>query len=221
MHDDIDTKSEIAFGNNNQYGLDDFSNRVNVPNDKEIWKSNALEVCSTDYPIQSQMRWDSIPSDNNEDLFRGILYDYTGDFSDNVGQGIMFGIAPTRFNKKSNLVVGSNITPTASYRGVYKKDGYHEAHICVGLPENQRLDDRGVNKVIIASGKKIEVAAPIKLYNVTKSVKGMKELEPEIGMLAYTITEHDKEARLLFYTGHAWKQVKLSDTVDLEEEHEE
>ena len=213
MHDKIDTKSEITFGNNNEYGLADFNTRVTEEIDTAIWTDSALEIYSTDYPINSHMRWDGIPSHNNEDLFRGILYDYTGEFNDEVGQGIMFGISPHRHNEESN------VKQTASYRGVYKKDGYHEAHICVGLPNP--IDERGVNKVIKASGKKIEVSSPIKLHNVTETVVGMKELEPEIGMLAYTVTEHDREARLLFYTGHVWKQVKLGNTIDLEKEHEE
>jgi len=219
MQDDIDIKSDIPHvGDDGVYRVPPFNTRVLVSDDSnEKWKGKKYEVFSIDYPIHSHMRWDDMPSNNNEDLFRGILYDYTNNFHDDVGQGIMFGISADLWN--------TNIIHTASYRGVYKKDNYHEAHICVGKVDP--LDARGVDVVIRASAKNIKVTSPIQLHNLEDDGGYANNFqfttEPKTGMIAYAQreTEEPEEARMLFYTGSKWREVVLGDTIDLEQEHEE
>ena len=99
----------------------------------------------------------------------------------------------------------TNIIHTASYRGVYKKDNYHEAHICVGKVDP--LDARGVDVVIRASAKNIKVTSPIQLHNLEDDGGYANNFqfttEPKTGMIAYAQreTEEPEEARMLFYTG--------------------
>jgi hypothetical protein len=119
------------------------ASRIHVDKDVEEWADQDLSILSVDYPINSYMRWDRIPSNNNEDLFRGILCDYSAleeGYQDRIGQGIMFGV---------NHAWRTMTYPihTASYRGVYRTSGTHEAHICVGVDDK---DERAIKVIVNA-----------------------------------------------------------------------
>ena len=185
--------------------LEYFKSKVIINDDVDLFSRKVLHVHSIDYPIRSHMRWDAIESNNNEDLFRGILYDYVGDFQDKVGQGIMFGLS----SKYSNH---SDFIHTASYRGVYRKDNFHEAHIVVGNPVAE--NNRDIRNVITASLKRIEVASPIVLPNLTKGHKALSRITPEVGMLAYVELADEDKATLVFYDGDDWRIVELGRKVN-------
>jgi len=153
------------------------------------------------YPVASHIRWDNIPSNNNEDLFCGVLYDYSAIdnmFADNVGQNITFGVS-------TNL--DGNVTTTASYRGVYRSNGLHEAHICVG--DNQ-IDSRKVNVAIKANKEEVTITVPLTLEG-----RYAAELpkNPVAGMLVH-LQECEKFKCLLVYTGETWKKVLLGELND-------
>ncbi len=175
------------------------SKRIQIDKDVEQWADKDFSKLSMDYPINSYMRWDRIPSNNNEDLFRGILCDYSAlkeGFQDRIGQGIMFGV---------NHAWRTTTKPihTASYRGVYRKSGKHEAHICVGIA-NQ--DERAIKVVINASTEKVHVKSPLMLDNIY----GKDNINAQPGSLA-TYYEDNQHAKLLFYTGTSWKEVQLGE----------
>lgn len=174
-------------------------NRILVDKDIEEWAEQDFAKLSMDYPINAYMRWDKIPSNNNEDLFRGILCDYSAleeGFQDRIGQGIMFGV---------NNAWKTMTKPihTASYRGVYRTSGTHEAHICVGIKDE---DERAVKVVVNANAERVKVSTPIELDNIY----GKSDINAQPGSLA-TYYEDNQPAKLLFYTGTSWKEVQLGE----------
>jgi len=182
-----------------------WKDRLFVDKHLEVWSRTTFEIYSMNYPINSNMRWDRIGSDNNEDLFRGILCDYSAlkeGYQDHIGQGIMFGV--------DTDLPGNNIpTHTASYRGIYRTSGKHEAHIVVGVDPT---DERAVKVIINASTKRVKLSSPIVLSNIWDK----QEIDPLPGTLAmyhqpYGNNEEEKQAKLLFYNGADWKEVQLGE----------
>lgn len=173
--------------------------RIHVDKDVEDFCDKNFTKLSMDYPINAYMRWDKIPSNNNEDLFRGILCDYSAleeGFQDRIGQGIMFGVNHAWRTKTKPI-------HTASYRGVYRTSGTHEAHICVGVADK---DERAIKVVINASAERVQVSTPITLDNLY----GKDNINAPAGSLA-AYYEDEQPAKLLFYTGTSWKEVQLGE----------
>jgi len=182
--------------------------RLCVDKDLNVWSRTKFEIHSMVYPIHSNMRWDRIGSKNNEDLFRGILCDYSAleeGFKDCIGQGIMFGI--------STDMMHNQLKHTASYRGVYRQSGEHEAHICVGVDDK---DERAIKVVVNASTKRVKINSPVVLDNVWEK----QEIDPLPGTLAmyhqpygvdWSKYDDTKRAKLLFYDGYDWKEVQLGE----------
>jgi hypothetical protein len=175
------------------------ASRIHVDKDVEEWADQDLSILSVDYPINSYMRWDRIPSNNNEDLFRGILCDYSAleeGYQDRIGQGIMFGV---------NHAWRTMTYPihTASYRGVYRTSGTHEAHICVGVDDK---DERAIKVIVNANTERVKVSSPIMLDNLY----GKDNINAQPGSLA-TYYEDNQPAKLLFYTGTSWNEVQLGE----------
>lgn len=192
--------------------LNQWKHRLLVDRDIEKWTNNDLQLRSMYYPLLSSIRWDSIPSTNNEDLFRGVLCDYSAldnGFEDNIGQAIFFGV--------STGIQSAPVIHTASYRGVYRTSGKHEAHIVVGTEE---YGEREVEKIVVASTEKIQVHSPLQLDNIAhqngKRRNKILEKQTEAGTLAYFYPKDSKEpAKLVFYDGEQWKSVKL-ENLDVE-----
>ena len=181
------------------------------PVDIEKFENHKTDFSSFDYPLQTNMRWDKIPSENNEDLFRGILHDYSainGNFEDNVGQQIYFGISNSLEvdNEKSITVT------TAAFRGVYRTSKYHEAQLVVGTPKS--LNDRDVKVVVNASAKQVDINAPVRLHNIYNADK--MDHSVGAGTLASYMEVNSTRAKLLFFDGERWKEVLLRD-LDYEE----
>ena len=176
------------------------------PVDIEKFENHKTDFNSFDYPLQTNMRWDKIPSENNEDLFRGILHDYSainGNFEDNVGQQIYFGISNSLEvdNEKSITVT------TAAFRGVYRTSKYHEAQLVVGTPKS--FNDRDVKVVVNASAKQVDINAPVRLHNIYNADK--MDHSVGAGTLASYMEVNSTRAKLLFFDGERWKEVLLRD----------
>lgn len=176
------------------------------PVDIEKFENHKTDFSSFDYPLQTNMRWDKIPSENNEDLFRGILHDYSainGNFEDNVGQQIYFGISNSLDvdNEKSVTVT------TAAFRGVYRTSKYHEAQLVVGTPKS--FNDRDVKVVVNASAKQVDINAPVRLHNIYNDDN--MDHSVEAGTLASYTEGNSVRAKLLFFDGLQWKEVELRD----------
>lgn len=172
--------------------------------DHEAWKDTAGIVHNCmDYPIEAGMRWDAIPSGNNEDLFRGILYDYSAldnGFQDGIGQQIYFAVSDSLKSKEDNHCI-----TTAAFRAVYRKDNYHEAQLVVGHPKAK--NSRDVKVVVNASKKQVDINAPLKLYNIFE--KDVTEVT--VGAMAYYQKDDTTPAMLLFFDGIKWKEVQLKE----------
>lgn len=174
--------------------------------DHESWKDTPGIVHNCmDYPIEAGMRWDAIPTGNNEDLFRGILYDYSAldnGYQDGIGQQIYFAVSDSiQGTQDSN----SNFTTTAAFRAVYRESNYHEAQLVVGHPKAK--NPRDVKVVVKASKKQVDILAPLKLYNIFE--KDVTEVTA--GTMAYYQKDELTPAMLLFFDGVRWKEVQLRD----------
>ena len=198
--------------------LNKWQDRLFVDKHLDIWSKDTFKIYSMTYPIHSNMRWDRIGSDNNEDLFRGILCDYSAlkeGYQDRIGQGIMFGI--------STDMTHNQLKHTASYRGIYRTSGKHEAHIVVGISDE---DARAVKVIINASTKRVKLSSPVVLDNLWEKQEWEKqewekqEIDPLPGTLAMYHQPHGvdwskyddtKRANLLFYDGYNWKEVQLGE----------
>jgi hypothetical protein len=180
------------------------ANRLINEADHEAWKDTPGIVHNCmDYPIEAGMRWDAIPTGNNEDLFRGILYDYSAlkeGFQDGIGQQIYFGVSGSLENTEDDKHV-----TTAAFRAVYRKDNYHEAQLVVGHPKAK--NPRDVKVVVNASKKQVDINAPLKLYNIFE--KDVTEVT--VGAMAYYQKDDITPAILLFFDGTRWKEVGLRD----------
>jgi hypothetical protein len=176
------------------------------PADIEKFENHTTDFSSFDYPLQTNMRWDKIPSGNNEDLFRGILHDYsaiTGDFEDNIGQQLYFGVANT-LDVEDGIY---KLFTTAAVRGVYRTSKYHEAQLVVGTPTS--LNERDVKIVVNASAKQVDINVPMRLHNIYNDDN--MDHSVEAGTLASYIEVNSVRAKLLFFDGLQWKEVELRD----------
>lgn len=199
--------------NEEQFIRDLADEKINIDKHKDRFTQYQKNYHSVDYPVQSNMRWDDMPSDNNEDLFRGILWDYSAlnnTWDDCIGQGIMFGVG-------IDMDDSNSIVQTAAFRGVYRKDGNHEAHIVVGRNQlgSFKKDDhneRHVYEVVNINAKRVKINASLVLHAVREG-NGLDD--PETGSLAYTYQGKGPPS-LVFYNGEKWMKVQLGDI-----EHEE
>lgn len=181
------------------------------PYHQEEFEKPITTYNSFDYPLQTNMRWDKIPSTNNEDLFRGILHDYSainGNFEDNVGQQIYFGISNSlEVDSEKSVTV-----TTAAFRGVYRTSNYHEAQLVVGTPNS--FNTRDVKVVVNASAKQVDINAPVRLHNIYNA--DLMDHSVGAGTLASYMEVNTTRAKLLFFDGERWKEVLLRD-LDYEE----
>lgn len=169
-------------------------NKVRITVDAKIeeFDNPTTVIKSFHYPLLVEQRWDNIDSNNNEDLFRGLLVDYTSDYSDKIGQALMLGVRGSDEN---------DVITTASYRGVYRTNHDHEAHICVGTdPKNERR----VESIVVASNKKVEVRRPLTLP-IVWDLDDVKD--PEVGTIVFFV--NDEYGCIAIYNNAGWYELAI------------